>query len=127
MKPETKQWLKIAEGDYEVSLYGFKMARYPQALYLLCQAIEKLLKGAQIEFANLKPPRSHRLENLARKTKLSFSDKQYDFLIELSQHYGRVRYPDYSQVDYSNKMKVSAIFNNGQKIYLWILNKLTNH
>ena len=127
MKSETKQWLKIAEGDYDVSQYGFKMARYPQALYLLCQAIEKLLKAAQIEFVNQRPPKSHRLENIARKTQLSFSDKQYESLIELSQHYGRVRYPDYSQADYSNKMKVSPIFNKGQKIYLWILDKLTNH
>ena len=127
MKSETKQWLKIAEGDYDVSQYGFKMARYPQALYLLCQAIEKLLKAAQIEFVNQRPPKSHRLENIARKTQLSFSDEQYESLIELSQHYGRVRYPDYSQADYNNKMKVSAIFDKGQKLYLWILDKLTNH
>ena len=127
MKSETKQWLKIAEGDYEVSLIGLKKARYPQALYLLCQAIEKVLKGAQIEFTNKSPQRTHRLETIAKKTTLDFSNKQIEQLIELTRHYGKVRYPDLSQADYNSKKKVEPIFNKAKTIYLWILKQFKNH
>jgi hypothetical protein len=33
MKPETRQWLTIAQDDYSDSLYLFKGARYPNATY----------------------------------------------------------------------------------------------
>lgn len=127
MKSETKHWLKIAAGDYDMSLYGLKAAHYPQAIYLLCQAIEKALKGAQIEFTNAVPRKTHRLETIAMKTKLNFSDQQYEHLIELTKHYGKVRYPDYAQADYNTKNKVESIFSKGKKLYLWILTKFNHH
>ena len=127
MKEHTKQWLHIAEGDYEVGLQGFKMARYPQAIYMLCQAIEKLLKAAQIEFTQNLPQRSHRLENLAQETTLDFSDHQYQKLTQLSKHYGKVRYPDFAQVDYNTKSKAQPIIEEAQNLYLWILHKFNNH
>ena len=124
MKSETKQWLKIAEGDYDVSQYGFKMARYPQALYLLCQAIEKALKGAQIELADQVPKKTHNLKNIGTQTGLPFSKAQYQVLKNLTKHYTRVRYPDYSKASYNTKAKVEPIFIQGKEVYQWILARL---
>jgi HEPN domain-containing protein len=74
IKPETKQWLEIAEGDYELNLHLFKRADYGWAVYIMCQAIEKLLKSAQIEVAGTTPRKIHQLARLAKGTGLSFSD-----------------------------------------------------
>ncbi len=127
MKEETKPWLDIAEGDYDSALYLLERARYPQAIYLLCQAIEKVLKAAQIEFADTVPKKIHRLENIAKQTNLMFSEDQYEQLEELSKHYGKVRYPDFAQKDYNTKQKVMPIIAEAKELYLWIHKKFKNH
>ena len=126
MRPGTKQWLEIAESDYEVGLHLFKRANHPQALYLICQAVEKVLKAAQIEFANERPQKTHEFEKIAIQTKLPFAQEQYRTLKELTKHYKRVRYPDFARIDYNTKAKVQPIINQAQTIYLWILNKFKN-
>lgn len=126
IKPEARQWVDIAEGDFDSSLYLFEGARYPQAIYLLCQALEKILKAALIEFAGVTPQKIHRLENIAHDTGLSFSDSQYDMLTDLSKHYSRVRYPDISRVSYNSKEKVLPIMEKGKEMFQWITQQLKN-
>lgn len=127
MKPDTKQWLDIAKSDYDSCLYLFQGAYYPQALYFICQAIEKVLKAAQVEFTSQVPKKTHQLESLAETTGLAFSADQKDFLEALAKDYGRVRYADYSQTLYNTKVKVEPIIKKAQEIYLWTLTKLENH
>ena len=127
MKPETKEWLAIAEGDYQVGLYAYKKAHHPQAIYMLCQALEKVLKAAQIEFADQAPKRTHRLEQIAKDSWLEFSQEQYDILTDLSKHYAKVRYPDFARMDYNTKSKVSPIVTHIKDLYQWTLHKFNNH
>ena len=101
LREETKQWMKIAESDYKSSQYLFNGARYPQAVYLLCQGIEKILKAAHVEIAKIAPKKIHRLENIAKESGLGISEEQYELLTDLSKHYSRVRYPDISGVSYN--------------------------
>jgi HEPN domain-containing protein len=84
MRAGTKQWLEIAESDYEVSLLLFKHAHHPQAVYAICQALEKTLKAAQIEFAHTRPKKIHHLKTIAEETNLPFSVAQYKILNELN-------------------------------------------
>lgn len=126
LKEEAKQWFDIAESDFDSSIYLYEGGRYPQAVYMLCQSIEKLLKAALIEFAGLPPKKIHRLENIALETGVNFSQKQYDILTDLSKHYSRVRYPDISRVSYNTKEKVEAIFSEGKEIYLWLKEQLAD-
>jgi HEPN domain-containing protein len=105
----------------------FKGARHPNAVYHLCQAIEKVLKAAQVELTNELPKKIHDLESLARQTKLDFSQADWQSLKELAQHYRRVRYPDYQRALYSTKAKVQPIINQGKELYLWIFAQLKNH
>lgn len=109
LKVEAKQWLDIAQSDYECSLYLYDGGRYPQAVYMLCQSVEKVLKAALVEIADLPPKKIHRLENIASDTGIAFSTTQYDLLTDLSKHYSRVRYPDISRVSYNSKEKVHQI------------------
>ncbi|MDA1079599.1 MAG: HEPN domain-containing protein [bacterium] len=97
MNDLSTTWLKTAEGDYDSALYLYDGARYPHAIYFLCQAIEKLLKAAQVELTDLTPKKIHRLENLAQDSTLNFSDDQYDKLTDLSKIYSKIRYPDIAQ------------------------------
>lgn len=127
MKSEAKHWTDLAEGDYDASLYLFRGARYPHAIYFLCQAIEKLLKAVQVELANTAPKKIHRLENLASQTPIKFSDKQIDSLTDLSKHYSRVRYSDIAQTQYNTRTKAAPIMKQGEEMYQWIKQKFVNH
>lgn len=124
MKKLVLKWLSFAESDYSSACYLFDGARYPQAIYLICQAIEKLLKAVQIKLTNECPKKTHRLENLAKKSSLHFSAIQYDVLTDLSKIYGKIRYPDISQASYNTKAKTEPIIKKAQKIYLWTLEQL---
>ncbi len=126
LKVEAKQWFEIAQSDFDSSLYLLEGGRYPQAVYMLCQSIEKLLKAALVEIANTPPKKIHRLENIASDTGIEFSTEQYDLLTDLSKHYSRVRYPDISRVSYNSKEKVISIMNHGKEMFLWIKERLEN-
>ena len=103
MREETKNWLDLADSDFDASLYLLDGARYPQAVYLLCQAVEKILKAALIEFANQPPKKTHHLKHLASQTGLPFSTEQAQIIRALDRDYQRVRYRDMAQASYNTR------------------------
>lgn len=125
MKEEARNWLELADSDYDASLYLFEGARYPQALYLLCQAVEKILKAAQIELANQPPKKTHQLKSLASITGLLFNQEQTQVLRALDRDYQRVRYRDIAQTSFNTKDKTAPILEEGKALYLWIREQLT--
>ncbi|MCG3209286.1 MAG: hypothetical protein FOGNACKC_02907 [Anaerolineae bacterium] len=127
MRADTRQWLAVAQADYDDSLYLFQGARHPNAVYHMCQALEKLLKAAQIELTGQPPQKTHKLRSLAQETGLAFSKKHAAFLEQLSKDYNRVRYPDYQRTLYNTKTKAEPIIKQGQEVFQWILTKLNNH
>ena len=124
MKQVTKNWLALAHDDYDDSLYLFQGARHPNAVYHMCQAIEKVLKAAVTELSDQHPPKTHNLANLAMQSGLTFSSEQMASLKQLRRHYDRVRYRDIAQASYNTKAKVKPVIESGQTIYLWILTQL---
>jgi HEPN domain-containing protein len=126
MKAATKNWVGLAEEDYATSLYLFKGARYPYAVYVLCQALEKLLKAAQVEFAHGMPKKVHNLPLLARSSGLTFSAEQRQALKALTRHYQRVRYRDLAQAAYNTKAKVAPIIEAGKELFQWTLTQSTS-
>lgn len=127
MSQDADNWLKLAAEDYDTALYLFKGARHPYAVYFLCQAIEKLLKAAQIQIANRSPRKVHNLVSLANKSGLVFPPGHLEILEDLSKHYKRVRYRDISQAHYNTKAKVQPIIQQAQEIYQWIRDASKNH
>jgi HEPN domain-containing protein len=126
MKPETQNWIALAAEDYEDSLYLFKGARHSNAVYHLCQAVEKILKAVQIERINQPPAHTHDLGSLARKSGLPFSEAQLTALEELFRHYKKVRYRDYADRKYNTKAKVAPIIKQGKELYQWISTSLSH-
>lgn len=122
MKPEN--WLDLAKMDFDDSLYLLKGARYPNAVYHLCQAVEKILKAAQVKFKSTVPRKTHQLGDLAKASGLEFTPEQTKFLEALTKDYGRVRYSDYARNFYNTKAKVEPLIKQAQAIYLWTLTKL---
>lgn len=96
MKPETDVWMKL----------------------------EKLLKAAIVQFANVVPPKIHNLDALARQTTLDFPDRWYEDLAEITRHFWRVRYPDFRKYVYTTKEKVEPTLSKTKEVYTWILSKL---
>ncbi|MCB0173225.1 MAG: HEPN domain-containing protein [Anaerolineae bacterium] len=126
MKAEAQNWLQLAKEAYEDCLYLFAGARHPAAVYFMGQALEKLLKAAQIEIRDTVPQKIHDLRVLARKSGLEFSDTQYAALKRIGSHYNNVRYRDLQKTHFDTKAKVEPIINQGQKLFLWILQTLEN-
>lgn len=127
MRNESKNWIDLAKTDYSDSLYLFKAARHPNAVYLVCQAVEKLLKAAITELDKDAPPKTHHLHKLAQLSELGFSDEQLEAMKGLNRHYRRIRYRDIAQTSYNTKEKVEPIINSVSKLYLWIFQVLNNH
>jgi HEPN domain-containing protein len=125
MRPEAQNWYDLADSDYDASLYLFEGARYPQAVYLLCQAVEKILKAAQIEFAGQVPRKTHQLRGIASITSLQFSDEHTHTLRGLDRAYERVRYRDMAQASYNTRAKTEPLMEEGKKLYLWIREQLS--
>jgi HEPN domain-containing protein len=115
MKPETKNWIGMAKEDYDSSLYLFKGAHHPQAVYYLCQAIEKVLKAAQMEYLDQYPKKIHNLRSLGEQSGLSLSAEQINILENLTTHYNRVRYRDIGDVSYTRKLKLSLFSSKAKK------------
>jgi HEPN domain-containing protein len=124
---KSENWLDLAKMDYDDSLYLFKGARYPNAVYHVCQAVEKILKAAQVKFKNTVPRKTHQLGDLAKASGLEFTLEQTKFLEALAKDYGRVRYSDYARTFYNTKAKVDPLFKKAQQTYLWILTKLESN
>jgi HEPN domain-containing protein len=127
MKSEAINWQQLAESDYEASLYLFNGAHYPQAVYLMCQAVEKLLKAAQIGLANQTPKKNHQIKTIAALTGLPFSEEQIQVFRRLDRDYKRVRYRDIAQTSYNTKAKTKLIIEDGKAVYLWIKAQFKDH
>jgi HEPN domain-containing protein len=122
----VKNWLDLAAEDYDTSLYLFRGARYPYAVYLLCQAVEKTLKAAQVKITQQKPQKIHDLVHLGRTSGLTLTTDHQKTLRVLWTHYKRVRYRDLAQASYNTKKKVAPIIKQGKEMYRWIIAELEN-
>lgn len=116
----------VADEDYDDSLYLFRGARHPNAVYHMCQALEKLLKAAQVELTDKTPKKTHHLASIAQECGIAFTEKQQNALEDFSKHYQRVRYPDFQRTYYNTKVKVAPLIKEGKELYLWISKQLTN-
>lgn len=114
----------LAAKDKSSAEWLFDGAHYPQAIYLLCQSLEKLIKASHLTKDKPELPRIHHLGRLARNSSLKFSHSQLVFLDSRSKQYQRVRYSDLAQQDFNTKRKTRPWMKKGDIIYSWIQQKL---
>ncbi|MFO8082321.1 MAG: HEPN domain-containing protein [Armatimonadota bacterium] len=89
----ANEWLKFAKRDLDAARSLFAGGDYAWMLVTCQQAVEKLLKGAIITRTQQKPPRTHNLVQLAKRTGLEFEEKQMELMRELGIAYIESRYP----------------------------------
>jgi HEPN domain-containing protein len=124
MEEATKNWLALACTDDADSAYLLQAARHPNALYLLCQAVEKALKAAQTALARTTPQKTHNLVWLGEISGLALTGEQVAALEDLNHHDRRICYRDLAQTEYHTKAKVAPILAQGKTLYRWILTQL---
>jgi len=124
MKEEAKTWIEQAEDSLKDAEFLYSGSRYSMAVYCCHQALEKLLKGCIIQFANQLPPKSHNLDALARQTTLKFPENWLEDLAEITRHFWRVRYPDFQKYAYTSKELVEPTYSKTQEVFTWIKQQL---
>lgn len=119
-------WLKSSEYDLETAKDLFKSKRYPYSLYFCHLALEKILKAAVVKQTKQHAPFTHGLVNLALKTSLKFSDKQKDFLAEVTGFNIEARYPDEKMTFYEkcDKKYAENYLNKTKVFYKWLKDQL---
>ena len=128
MKPETKNWLKIARYDLSAAKACLKSKFYLKVFENCHAAIENLLKGIITENTRNKPPKIHNLlrlvsiallENLEKETKSLFDD--------LNNIYIATRCPkDFEELqDYLSKDKAIETYKKVERIFKWLEKKST--
>jgi HEPN domain-containing protein len=70
MKALAQNWFDLAESDFKAGQYLFEGSHYPQAVYFVCQAIEKIFKAYIIENSDEPVEYIHNLISLLKQTGL---------------------------------------------------------
>ncbi|QGG49252.1 HEPN domain-containing protein [Heliorestis convoluta] len=96
MKLKTRNWVELAQEDYEVAGHLYEKKKNLYCLFFCQQAIEKALKAVYYEKFNETPPRKHDLIVLAKEVNLlsQLNESQQDFLDTLSFYYIESRYAE---------------------------------
>lgn len=98
MKDSEKQidyWIKSAKHDLETAESLFKSKHYDWCLFISHLVIEKILKAFFVRDQKEFPPKIHKLDVIAEKTKLNLSSDEMDFLKEINEFNLTARYPDF--------------------------------
>ena len=127
MKKETRVWFEQAEDDYKNGNLLIKSKSYRGAVLFAQQSVEKILKAYIIEFKNVVPKKTHRIENLIKDADLNINNFNIENIKELSKAYTWVRYPDMSQRFYTKRDITQMLLVVAKKLYLWVKKKFVNN
>ncbi|MEW5692418.1 MAG: HEPN domain-containing protein [Candidatus Hydrogenedentota bacterium] len=87
-------WLKSANRDFKSAKRLFKIKEYHWSLFMAHLAVEKLLKSYYSKYIDPEVPYKHGLVLLTKKCGLTLTEKQIEFLDELTTFNISCRYPD---------------------------------
>ena len=123
---ETTYWLKSAEHDLDVAEALYEKGKYDWCLFIGHLVIEKVLKAFYVKDNQELPPKIHKLDVIAAKTKLALTLKEVDFLREINQFYIEARYPDERLTFYKlcTKEFTEKYFRAIKDLYQCLLKKL---
>lgn len=128
VKLQTKNWLNLAQEDFEVAGLLLKKKKYLHCLFFCQQTIEKALKAVYHEKYNKTPPRKHDLEALAGAAGLlsQLDERKTDLLDALSLYYIESRYAEDVEAlsKKSTQAVTQAMFKQTGEIYEWLKNIL---
>ena len=89
MRPETRDWIKVAEKDLQAAEILFGQKAFDIAIFRAQQAVEKMLKALWIERFREEPPKTHNIQYLARELGIGHRAE----ISDLADAYYVTRYP----------------------------------
>jgi len=103
-----KYWIESSEVDFRAMENLFTNGHYIWALFIGHLVIEKLLKAYHVKNVDISVPPIHDLTKIAEKANLPLSERQKDFLDEVTTFNIKARYPDYKNRFYRKATKEFA-------------------
>lgn len=119
-------WKDLSNYDIKTAEHMFKTGRYPYCLFMCHLSIEKILKALIVNFFKKHAPHTHNLVDLAKHTKITFSDEQKDLLADLTEFNLEARYPEWQKEFYTKATKMYTLkyFNQSMRLQKWLKNFL---
>ena len=120
-------WLSYAQNDLESAEVMMKSGRWFYTIFMCQQAIEKLVKGLYILYADDNVPRLHDINGILDRFKDKFPEKPTDYMVgifdTLSQFYLRSRCPDYytELVSQATMETVKILYEKSKEAFKWLL------
>ncbi len=115
-------WENHAEYDMRTAGHMFNTKRYPYVLFMCHLAIEKLLKGIYAKENVEHSAYTHNLVELAKKTKIDFSDDQKELLAKLSSFNIEARYPEWKSNFHKTATRqfTEKYYTQTKNLYSWL-------
>ena len=124
MKPETADWMEVAESDLRAAQVVLDEGLFQQAVFYCQQAIEKLLKAIWTERHGVGThPRTHNLVKLAERLGLEMQPQWRTLLVDLTDQIFPSRYPE-AGWRYSREV-AEEYYNMTQELARWLRQQLT--
>ena len=118
----SEEWIRQAEYDLDTAKAMFKARRYIYTVFMCHLSVEKGLKGLFVQNFQKDPPKSHDLNYLCSRLKLSISEELQQFLDKLNDLSVPTRYPDELDrvLKQYNKRRTDEILKFSKKLLLWL-------
>ena len=94
MRPDTRNWIAMAEYDLETARHMLASGRYLYVVFMCHLSLEKMLKAHVTEATQSVPAKSHDLIYLLKKSGLALPALHIDFIGKINNASIPTRYPD---------------------------------
>lgn len=124
----VKNWLALAEYDFETAKAMLKSGRYLYVAFTCQQAIEKTLKAIYVKEKKETPPYTHNLIKLLSDLSISstIDEEKRKFMETLNSYYIESRYTE--EIKEMSKIltgeKAKEIFSKTKGLFLWLKEKV---
>ncbi len=98
-------WVNASDTDFHAMESLFKNGHYTWSLFVGHLVIEKLLKAYLVKCSDVEIPYIHDLVKIAEKAGIQLTERQKDFLDEVTTFNIKARYPDYKNRFYRKATK----------------------
>ena len=122
----VEYWIGSSDVDFQAMENLLNHGHYVWALFIGHLVIEKLLKAYYVKNADISAPPIHDLSKIAEKGNLALSEKQKDFLDEVTTFNIKARYPDYKNRFYRKATRefAEAYVNQIKEFRQWLIEQI---
>jgi HEPN domain-containing protein len=94
MRPDTQNWIELADYDLETARHMLATGRYLYVVFMCHLALEKMLKAHVAEVTQSAPAKSHDLIYLVKTSKLDMPQDHIEFVGLINNASIPTRYPE---------------------------------